>query len=156
MKYLFSFLFFCSVLQINAQQFIGNDKDLSIIFSNIKLFSQAIMNSDYEGIGKAYTTNAKIFPNNRKITEGREDIIKYWTPTNGSKIVFHKVTPEEIKVIGDEAYDYGYYNGITKSANGQMTSWKGKYVIIWKKIGDKWLIYLDIWNRVPEEKKSKN
>lgn len=155
MKYLLSLLFFCSILQINAQQFIGNDEDLRSIFNNIKMFSQHIMNSDYESIGKAYTRDAKIFPSNRKIIEGREEIVKYWTPTNGSKIKFHKITPEEIKIIGNEAYDYGYYNGVTQSKDGKLSSWKGKYVIIWKKQGTKWLIYLDIWNRVPNDKKKK-
>lgn len=151
MKYVFTCAFLLFLLPINAQKFIGNDEDLTIIFSNIKQFSQAVMDSNYEGIGKAYTTDAKIFPNNRKIIEGRDAIIKYWTPTNGSKITFHKISPEEIKIIGNEAYDYGYYQGVTKNAKGELSSWKGKYVIIWKKINGKWLIYLDIWNRVPSK-----
>ncbi len=153
MKYLFRCFLFLLILPINAQKYIGSDQDISNILSNIKLFSQAIMDSNYQGIGEAYTKNAKIFPANTKVIEGREAIIKYWTPKNGSKIVFHKVTPNEIKVIGDEAYDYGYYQGITKSAEGKMSEWKGKYVIVWKKVNSKWLIYLDIWNRVPNDKK---
>lgn len=149
MKYLFTFILFGFFLTGTAQKFVGKDQDISQLLKNIELFSQAIMDSNYQGIGASYTQDAKIFPNNRKIIEGREEIIKYWTPTNGSKIVFHKISPEEIKIIGDEAYDYGYYKGITKNAKGSLSSWQGKYVIVWKKIQGKWLIYLDIWNRVP-------
>lgn len=153
MKSLLFSIFIVLILPVNAQKYVGSDRDIGDILSNIKGFSQAIMDGNYQGIGDAYTKDAKIFPSNRKIIEGREAIIKYWTPSNGSKIVFHKVTPKEIKINENEAYDYGYYNGITKNAKGEMVSWRGKYVIIWKKINSKWLIYLDIWNRVPNEKK---
>ncbi|MEO0584930.1 MAG: nuclear transport factor 2 family protein [Bacteroidota bacterium] len=64
----------------------------------------------------------------------------------GVAITYHKVTPEEIKIIGDEAYDYGYYEGKTKSAERGESSWGGKYVIIWRKVEGEWKIYLDIWN----------
>ena len=65
---------------------------------------------------------------------------------------FHKITPKEIKVVGNEAYDYGYYEGTTLRANGSESNWKGKYVIIWKKVAGEWKIYLDIWNRIPPSK----
>jgi len=149
-------LFFCFLLiPTHAQKYIGNDQDISVLLKNIKLFSQAVMDGNSEGIGMVYSKDAKIFPSNKNIIEGREAIISYWTPTNGSRIVFHKISPEEIKVIGNEAYDYGYYEGITKNKDGKLASWKGKYVILWKKVGKKWLIYLDIWNRVQTEKKNK-
>jgi ketosteroid isomerase-like protein len=56
------------------------------------------------------------------------------------------ITPVEIKVNGDFAYDYGYYEGETLFTNGRSSRWIGKYVIVWKKENGKWKIYLDIWN----------
>lgn len=96
----------------------------------------------------AYTDDAKIFPNNMDIIEGRDAIITYWTLPEGVETIYHKITPEEIKILGNEAYDYGYYEGKTKRADGSELKWKGKYVIIWKKINEEWKIYLDIWNRI--------
>ena len=117
----------------------------------IAAFSQAYINADYDAIADAYTQDGKILPNNTRIIEGREAIKKRWTITNGSKILHHKIKPEEIKFMGDYAYDYGYYEGRTQLADGNISTWKGKYVIVWKKVEDAWKMYLDIWNRVPND-----
>ena len=82
---------------------------------------------------------------------GKEELSKYWAPSEGGKVTFHKITPEEIKVVKKTAYDFGYYEGTTTTTEGEKVNWKGKYVIVWKKIGKEWKIYLDCWNRVREE-----
>ncbi|MFC4269044.1 YybH family protein [Polaribacter marinivivus] len=142
------FLFFSSSLC--SQTFIGNQKDIDKILSNIKSFSVSVMNSDYKSIGLAYTEDAKIFPNNKEILKGKEAIINYWVLPKGFKTKYHKIKPEEIKIIGDEAYDYGYYEGITLRPDGSESNWKGKYVIVWKKINGDWKMYLDIWNSIKQ------
>ena len=134
-----------------GQTFLGEEKEMIKILMNIKDFSKAVMASDPIAIGAAYTEDAKIFPNNREIISGRAAIIEYWTPKNGSRTISHRLLPEEIKITGDEAYDYGYYEGISVSADGTESSWRGKYLVIWRKAGDDWKIYLDIWNRVPND-----
>lgn len=145
----FSFIFFLFLsCTITSQNYYGNREEIDKILSNIEHFSISVMNSDYQSIGLAYTPDAKIFPNNMDIIKGREAIIKYWTPAEGIKTKYHKITPEEIKVIGNEAYDYGYYEGTTLRSDGTESNWKGKYVIVWRKIDQEWKIYLDIWNRI--------
>lgn len=133
---------------IFAQHYTGDSKDIQQILENIKAFSSFVMASDYDQIGNSYTEDAKIFPNNKDIITGRKNIINYWALPNGVRTKYHKITPEEIKVIGDEAYDYGYYEGTTVRPNGTTSNWKGKYVIVWRKVNRDWKIYLDIWNRV--------
>lgn len=135
---------------ISAQDYSGNQEDIDMILSNIKDFSISVMSSNYQSIGEAYSDDAKIFPNNRDIITGREAIIEYWTLPEGIQTRYHKITPKEIKILGEEAYDYGYYEGITRRADGTETGWKGKYLIVWKKIDQEWKIYLDIWNSVKE------
>lgn len=139
-------LFFASPSK--GQNYIGNAEDINAILSNIKSFSAFVMNSDYENIANSYTSDGKIFPNNKRIIAGKNDIKKYWTLPDGVKTSYHKITPSEIKIIGDEAYDYGYYEGATLRKNGTTSNWKGKYVIVWRKIDGEWKIYLDIWNSV--------
>ncbi|WP_209402705.1 DUF4440 domain-containing protein [Pseudozobellia sp. WGM2] len=131
-----------------AQKYIGPQEDIDQILANAKNFSQYVMDSDYEMIGKSYTEDAKIFPNNRDILTGEEAILGYWHLPEGLETIHHKLMPEEIKVWGDEAYDYGYYEGKTKKANGEISSWKGKYVVVWRKENGDWKMYLDIWNGV--------
>lgn len=125
----------------------------TIIRKNIAAFSQALMNEDYDFVVNAYTEDAKIFPNGMKILAGHEAIRQYWTPPAGSKrkMAYHKVTPDEIKIIGNEAYDYGYYEGISIGDDEKEYPFKGKYVITWKEVEpDVWKMYLDIWNSVRE------
>ncbi|MEO1437444.1 MAG: DUF4440 domain-containing protein, partial [Bacteroidota bacterium] len=95
----------------------------------------------------------KIFPNNRLILQGPAELRQYWTQPEDIQTIHHKVTAEEIRIIGKTAYDYGYYEGSTKRKDGSVVNWQGKYVIVWKKVGKSWKMYLDIWNSAPEKEK---
>ena len=128
----------------------GCPKAEDLILEKIKAFSGYVVAGDAEALGRAYTQDASIFPGGSDILKGRAAIEKYWTPREDRKIVYHKVSPEEIRILHDEAYDYGYYEGRTQKADGTEVSWKGKYVIIWKLEEGEWKIFLDIWNRVTE------
>ncbi len=134
-----------------SQTFSGNQKDIQKILKNTKAFSEYVMSSDYEGIASSYTEDAKIFPNGDLILEGAE-IINYWKLPEGFGIPYHKITQSEITIVDNTAYDYGYYEGKTRHKDGHISSWKGKYVIVWKKDNDNWKMYLDIWNSVKEKK----
>ena len=131
-----------------SQTYIGNKKHINQILANTAKFSGYIVNADYQKISESYTVDGKIFPNRREIIAGRENIKEYWKLPEGVSTIAHKVTPTEIKIKGKEAYDYGHYEGTTRRANGEEISWKGKYVIIWRKVGKDWKMYLDIWNSI--------
>ena len=131
-----------------AQKFTGRQKDIDEILKKIEAFSLAYMNLDYDAIANAYTMDGKILPPGTDIITGREAIKKRWTLPAGVKIPLHKVTPTEITVIGDYAHDIGYYEGRTLRKDGTEVSWKGKYLIIWKKENGEWKIYADAWNQV--------
>lgn len=124
--------------------------DTEIIKKNSLAFSKAYMDGDIDGLVNMYTEDGKILPNNRKIMSGKTDLKSYWTIPEGVKIVLHKATPSEIRIENDIAYDYGYYEGKTLTKDLKEVPWKGKYVIIWKKIDGDWKIYLDIWNSVAD------
>ncbi len=131
-----------------SQNYQGDETAIANILQNIKNFSKAVVAGDHEMVASFYTEDAKIFPGNMGILKGRDTIAVYWRSPDGVNTSAHKVIPEEIKILGQEAYDYGYYQGTTLRKNGETVSWKGKYVIIWKKKNNDWKIYLDIWNRI--------
>ncbi len=131
-----------------SQTYNGNKKDINAILKNSQNFSKYVVDSNYDMIGESYTENAKIFPKKGNIIEGRKLIIQYWELPKDLKIVHHKIFPNEITIVENVAYDYGYYEGTTKKKNHEEITWKGKYVIIWKKLNDDWKIYLDIWNGI--------
>lgn len=135
-----------------GQAYHGKSKDIQKILKNIKQFSQYYMNAETQKIADCYTTDGKIFPNGTDIIEGIPAIEKRWRLPENVKTLYHKVTPEEIRIVKKYAYDYGYYEGKTQGADGTISTWKGKYVIVWRKVGSDWKIYLDIWNRIDEPK----
>ncbi len=141
-----------SITQVFSQAYIGDEKEIQAILKNVTQFSKDYMNGNAEGIANAYTADGKIFPSNVEVIEGRDALIKYWTMPEGIKVKFHRVSPVEIFIQGDRADDWGYYEGITIGKDGKESAWKGKYVIVWKKINGEWKIYLDIWNRIEMEK----
>ena len=107
-----------------------------------------LSDADAAKIASFYTSDGKIFPGNSDIVSGRPEIEKRWQFAEGASNLFHKVTPVEIRILNNYAYDYGYYEGSITNKDKKVTDFKGKYVIVWRKeIGD-WKIYLDIWNRL--------
>lgn len=148
-KAIFFCLFICGMSAgLSAQKFIGDRQAINQILRNTEAFSLAYMRSDFVTLTSFYTEDAKIFPEKTDIIEGAKAIKKRWTLPEGVKTLLHKVTPREIKIIDDHAYDYGYYVGRTQQKDGSVSSWKGKYVIVWKKVDNDWKIYLDIWNKI--------
>lgn len=139
------FLFF-----ISSTLFAQNiDSELATIRANISAFSRALMDGDTIAVINAYTHDGKILPQGTDILSG-ESLKAYWCKgiRNGQTYYYHKITPIEIKVLGEYAYDYGYYEGESGYDN-KRSKWKGKYVIVWRKVENNWKIYLDIWNGIP-------
>jgi ketosteroid isomerase-like protein len=132
-----------------AQNYIGDSLEIEKILSVSRAFSEAYMDEDIETLSDYYSVDAKIMPPNAPIIKGHAAIYKRWTLPEGIDIVLHQAIPEEIRVNGNFAHDYGIYNGTTKNADQQESHWQGKYLIVWKKVGDDWKIYLDIWNNMP-------
>lgn len=135
-------------VQCAKQSKVDHQRDIEKIEQNAQKFSSYVNSSNYKMIAESYTKDAKIFPQRGKIINGVDGILKYWTLPEGVKTINHKITPNEITIVEDTAYDYGYYEGTTIRPNGDKSSWEGKYVIVWKRVGDDWKMYLDIWNSI--------
>ncbi|MBL7776319.1 MAG: nuclear transport factor 2 family protein, partial [Saprospiraceae bacterium] len=93
-----------------------NERAERIIRHNIAEFSRQLIAGNYEAVTQAYAPDAKIFPPGLDILRRHEAIRNYWTPPPGrdSRTVHHRVSPEEIQVSGNLAYDWGYYEGRTR------------------------------------------
>lgn len=138
-------LFFLSFSVAYAQT-----DDEAIIRKNIASFSESIIHRDIDAIANAYTTDAAIFPQGYNIIRGTPAIKSYWTPKAGTTTTSHRIYPEEIAIVGDTAYDHGYYEVSGINQGNPFQGVRGKYVIVWKKVAGDWKIYLDIWNNAPK------
>lgn len=132
-----------------SQHFTGDERDIQAMLKAMRDFSSAYVHADYDALVNAFATDAKIFPNNADIIEGHKAIKQRWTLPPNQRIMHHLITPLEITIMGDTAYDHGYYEGTTAYANGTTANWRGKYVVVWKKVDGTWKMYLDCWNRNP-------
>ena len=117
------------------------------ILKAVEDFSKAFVDLNYDAMANAYTEDGKIFPINDTIYSGREEIRKFWIMPDGVSMKEHKISPQEITVLGNTAYDYSLYEGVSKNATGEVNPFKGKSMIIWKKVDGKWLMHYDFWNR---------
>jgi ketosteroid isomerase-like protein len=138
-------------MTIYAQEYSGKGEDINKILNNIDSFSKACLLENHDKLTSLYSKDGKIFPAGEDIKIGHHAIKKRWKLSRGMKLISHKVTPREIRIIDDYAYDYGYYAMTIVDKKGRETPSKGNYMIIWKKTDDDWKIYLDIWNRIDKK-----
>lgn len=134
-------------ISVYGQEYVGKGQDVSAILKTSKAFSKAYVDGDIAKLTSFYSEDAKIFPDKLDIIKGHKAIKEQWTLPKDVIITSHTSISEEINVIDNYAYDYGYYSGSSKNTKTQTsTDFKGKYVIIWKKQDQNWKMYLDIWN----------
>lgn len=131
-----------------SQTFEGEKEEIKKIVQNIKSFSGYYTSGDYDALANAYCKEGVILPPGADIVKGREAIKKRWVLPDSVKVPYHKITPTEIKIIGEYAYDVGYYEGTTIRKDKSEVSFKGKYLIVWKKEDGDWKIYADAWNHI--------
>ncbi len=128
----------------------GNEDEKRYIREASKKFSEAFIEQDFEAMANSYTMDAKLIPLGTPIVEGREAIKQRWILGKDTKVLSHSMDDTEITVLGDQAYDYGYYKGTSKKGDEPISEWKGKYVVVWKKEEGSWRMYIDIWNRLKD------
>jgi ketosteroid isomerase-like protein len=104
-------------------------------------FEQAFVKGDSAAIIALYHVDAKIFPANMN-TCNRNGVgsMTATVPKMGIKTM--KLNTDEVSGGPDEVVETGNY----EMGDGTKSLDKGNYIVIWKKDGDKWKIYRDIWN----------
>ena len=130
----------------SQQKFTECTKEIAAIQKAAVDFSANTVSGNTQAVTDAYTEDGMLLPNRSQIIRGRTDIHQRWLPREGYSTIKHVTTPIELNVFEETAHDIGYYEGTTRNPDGSLSRWAGKYVIIWKKINGKWLIYADIWN----------
>jgi ketosteroid isomerase-like protein len=108
-----------------------------------KQFAAALARQDAAGVAALYSTNAEAYPPNSNVVRGRADIQKLWKSVMDSGIASADLATTHVESSGDLAYESGTYEMKTK--DGKVAD-HGKYVVVWKRVGGKWMLHRDIWN----------
>ncbi len=96
------------------------------------------------GIASLYTNNATLLPPNTEAVVGIKSIQEFWQHVFDSGIVKVTLKTIEIDEFGNSTVcqhgKYGLYG-----VGGEIID-EGKYLMIWKKIDNNWMIHKDMWN----------
>ena len=108
---------------------------------------QLVKAKDAAAIANLYAEDGAVMPPNSPIAKGRGAIQKTWASmmqTPGFDLTF---VPEQIIVSssGDMALDRGTYR-LAFAPKGTAQTDTGKYVVVWRKIGNDWKAAADIFN----------
>ena len=106
-------------------------------------FMAALAKQDAAGVAALYSMDAEASPPNSNVVRGRAEIQKLWKAVMDSGIASANLTTTDVGSSRDLAYESGTYEMKTK--DGKVADY-GKYVVVWKRIGGKWMLHRDIWN----------
>jgi len=98
--------------------------------------------NDPAGIAACYTEDAQMLVANMDVIRGRaaiESVFKF-TAVRGHTLEFQT---EEIEVTGMTAVEVGRYT--RRRADGSTFD-RGKYMVVWKRVGDEWRIHRDMFS----------
>ena len=106
-------------------------------------FMNTFNRGDGAGMGVVYTENGQLLPPNSDIVTGHSAISAFWQGAMDMGIKTAKLETVELEGQGDTAFEVGKY---TLSGEGGKVIDSGKFIVIWKREGEKWKLHRDIWN----------
>ena len=107
-------------------------------------FVETFNAGDIEGLAAMYTEDAYLLPAEAEMVQGRDNIQSFFQGAS-DQLSDLKLTTVDVKPLGDNAVrEIGTVTG--KMKGDQPQEFKGKYVVIWEKVGDEWKIATDIYN----------
>ena len=107
----------------------------------------AVATKDPAAVVKFYTDDGVLLPQGAALAEGHDAIAKVWRGYFDLPDFSLTFSPTKINVSSsaDMAYEIGTYALSFRSDKGPVQE-KGKYVVVWKKIGGTWKAAADIFN----------
>lgn len=107
-----------------------------------KQWEAAASKGDGAAVAALYTATAQLLPANSEVVSGTAAIQKFWQGVLDSGIRGAKLKTLEVEAHGDSAHEVGQYE---LSDQGGKVLDRGKYVVIWKRVGARWKLHRDIW-----------
>ena len=112
---------------------------------------EGLKRDDVASVNALYTDDAVQLPPDRDMIRGRQKIKEFHIA--GVQMGFKDavLTKRELSVSGGIAYEIGNYTEKFHPTGKEPFELKGKYLIIYKRVGDNWKIHREIWNILPSQ-----
>jgi uncharacterized protein (TIGR02246 family) len=107
-------------------------------------WTAAFDKGDAAGVAALYATDAYVLPPGGEMVKGRAAIEAFWKAAM-QQVSQPKLEALDVLPLGPRAArEIGAVTLETKGQPPQQLV--GKYVVVWRKLGGKWLLATDIWN----------
>ena len=113
----------------------------AVIDETNKTFSSSALKGDSATFVSLYHPDANIYAPNEPVMD-RKSMASMLGFFSKMGITEFDLNTKEIYEGDEVVTEVGAY----EMGDGKKTIDKGKYIVIWKKDGDKWKLYRDIWN----------
>jgi uncharacterized protein (TIGR02246 family) len=107
-------------------------------------WAAALNKGDAAAVAAMYAENAYVLPPGSEIVKGRSAIEAYWRQTAQQADDAKLVTVDVLPLGPRAAREIGTVTLETKAQPPQQLI--GKYAVLWREIGGRWLLATDIWN----------
>ncbi|MBI1373174.1 MAG: SgcJ/EcaC family oxidoreductase [Phycisphaera sp.] len=108
-----------------------------------RVFETTFASGDAAALASLYTEDAQFMPPNSDFVVGRKAIQATFRAFMDMGIKSITLETLEVESFGDTASEVGRYR--LESADGQVLD-EGKFFVLWKRVGDQWLLYRDMIN----------
>lgn len=107
-------------------------------------WSDAFNKGDAAAVAAMYAEDAYLLPPGHDMVKGRAAIEAFWKGAS-QQLGNGKLVVVDVAPLGPRAArEIGTFSFETKAQPPQPVL--GKYVVVWRKIGNRWLLATDIWN----------
>ena len=107
-------------------------------------WAAAFNKGDAAAIAAMYAANADVLPPGHDMVKGRAAIEAFWKGATAQLGSARLVAVDVVPLGPRAAREIGTFSFETKAQPQQPVL--GKYVVVWRRIGDEWLLLTDIWN----------
>jgi len=101
---------------------------------------------DLDRIISSYTEDAVYLPPHHPAVHGREAIREYLLAPQRHGVSELAFDVTYIRQSGAVAWDVGTYRMSVPQSDGSSREDHGKYVTVWQRVGERWLIVADAWS----------
>jgi uncharacterized protein (TIGR02246 family) len=119
------------------------------IAANNRAFEHAVETANVDAIADLLAPDVLALPPDGAVVAGKEAVTELWKAAiteHGMKSC--RISSETLDVTGDIASEVGHATMTMTLASGESETARIKFVVVWKRLGGRWLLHRDIWNAV--------